>query len=308
MISKLLCLLGLLSLLMQGREASVVPVVKTIRETTVASGEEGLLKCAYERKAYAVYWKFLSDSSSINLLVVLDQHYQVGERSGPGYDEGRFNITNDYSLLIHDVSVEDEGRYICEVSDFETGQVLRNYTNVTVTVQAVRPFVRVNDCGSDIRVSVNVTDNPKASCIIQITPNQRHVQLDCFVEGAKPQVNMSWFDDTTLRDLSNGSSLVLTHGKREGTVDQKLTVIVEASEFQSEQEYYFTCTAEGRAVGGMASVTVGVNTVSSGVSAGMLALVVLVVLVVLVMVILIPVLLWKKYKRRQHGQGNNIGD
>ena len=75
----------------------------------------------------------MSDSPYGDLLVALDQHYQVGERSGPGYDEGRYNMTNDYSLIIHDVSVEDEGRYICEISDFETGQVFRNYTEVTVT-------------------------------------------------------------------------------------------------------------------------------------------------------------------------------
>ena len=100
--------------------------------------------------------------------------------------------------------------------------------------------------------------------MIQITRSQRHVQLDCLVEGAKPQVHMTWFDNTTLHDLSNGTSLVTTKGKREGTVDQKLTMILEASEFQSDQEYYFTCTAEGQAVGGIASVTVGVNKVSSG--------------------------------------------
>ena len=75
----------------------------------------------------------MSDSSYGDLLVSLDQYYRVGERSGPGYDRGRYNMTNDYSLIIHDVSVEDEGTYICEVSDFETGRVFRNYTNVTVT-------------------------------------------------------------------------------------------------------------------------------------------------------------------------------
>eukprot|EP00057_Strongylocentrotus_purpuratus_P015729 XP_011670203.1 PREDICTED: uncharacterized protein LOC105441089 [Strongylocentrotus purpuratus] len=302
MMSKLLCLLGFLSLLIQGREASIVPVVETIPEITVTFGEEGLLKCAYERKSFAVYWRFVSDSSYGDLLVALDQYYQVGERSGPGYDEGRFNMTNDFSLLIHDVTVKDEGRYICEVSDFETGVVFRNYTDVTVTVQAIRPLVRVQQCGSDNRVSVNATDNPKASCMIQNTPDQHHVQLDCFVEGAKPQIDMSWVDNTTLRDLLNGTSLIATKGKREGTVDQKLTVILEASAFQSNQEYYFTCIAEGQAIGGIASVTVGINKVPPGVSAGILAFVGLVVFVVLVLVILIPVLMWKKYKRTQHGQ------
>ncbi|XP_011679692.1 uncharacterized protein LOC105445625 [Strongylocentrotus purpuratus] len=294
-----------------GPEASIVSVVETIPEITVTFGEEGLLTCAYERKPYAVYWKFLSDSSSIDLLVVLDQYYQVGKRSGPGYDAGRYNVTNDFSLLIHDVSVKDEGRYICEVSDFETGRVFRNYTNVTVTVKAIRPLVRVHQCGSNSPGSVNVTDNPKASCMIKTIPDQRHVQLDCFVEGAKPQVDMFWMDNTTLQDLSNGTFLTITPGKREGTVDQKLTVILQVSEFQSEDDY-FTCIAEGPAVEGISSVTVGINNVKPGVPTSaiaaatdsssvvlMVVVVVLVVLVVVVVVVIIAVLLCKKYKRPQ---------
>lgn len=91
-----------------------------------------LLKCAYEHKAYAVFWGFQSDSSSSDLLLVKRQFYPVGKKSGPGYDEGRFNITNDYSLLIHNVSVEDEGRYICNVADLKIGRVFSNYTNVAV--------------------------------------------------------------------------------------------------------------------------------------------------------------------------------
>eukprot|EP00057_Strongylocentrotus_purpuratus_P025216 XP_011679690.1 PREDICTED: uncharacterized protein LOC105445624 [Strongylocentrotus purpuratus] len=308
MISKLFCLLGLHSMLIQGREASIVPVVETIPEITVTFAEEGLLKCAYERKSFAVYWRFVSDSSYGDLLVVLDQYYQVGERSGPGYDEGRYNMTNDYSLIIHDVSVEDEGRYICEVSDFETGQVFRNYTNVTVTVEAITPLVRVQQCGSNSPVAMSMTDNPKASCMIKTIPDQRQVQLDCFVEGAKPQVDMFWMDNTTLQDLSNGTSLTSTKGKLEGTVDQKLTVKLQVSEFQSDQEYYFTCIAEGQAVGGIASVTIGITTVSPGVSASakVPATVSSLVSSVVVAVVFISVLIWKKYKRPQHKYGNMI--
>ena len=129
----------------------------------------------------------------------------------------------------------------------------------------MKPLVRVHQCGSNNRVSVDVTYNPKASCMIQIKRNQRHVQIDCLVEGAKPQVDMSWFDNTILQDILKGTSLIITQGKREGTVDQKLTVIVEVSEFQSEQKYFFfTCIAEGPAVGGKACVAVGINNVPPG--------------------------------------------
>ena len=75
----------------------------------------------------------MSDSSSSDLLPVKHRLYPVGKRSGQAYDGGRFNITDDYSLVIHDVSVEDGGRYICSVADLKTGQVFRNYTNVAVT-------------------------------------------------------------------------------------------------------------------------------------------------------------------------------
>ena len=115
-----------------GPEASIDPVVETIPEINVTSGEKGLLRCSYERKPYVVYWIFTNESSSSNLLVALHQYILVGERSGPGYDEGRFNITNDYSLLIHDVSVKDEGKYTCKVADLELNRVFLNHTNVNV--------------------------------------------------------------------------------------------------------------------------------------------------------------------------------
>ena len=63
---------------------------------------------------------------------MLDNHFNVGERVGPGYDEGRFNISEDYSLVIEDVEIEDEGRYFCEASDTKTGRNSLNYSDVTV--------------------------------------------------------------------------------------------------------------------------------------------------------------------------------
>eukprot|EP00057_Strongylocentrotus_purpuratus_P015727 XP_011670201.1 PREDICTED: uncharacterized protein LOC105441087 [Strongylocentrotus purpuratus] len=186
--------------------------------------------------------------------------------------------------------------------------MFRNYTNVTVTVQAIKPLVRVHQCGSNTRVSVDVTYNPKASCMIKTIPDQRHVQLDCFVEGAKPQVDMIWVDNNTPQDSLKCTSLITTEGKREGTVDQKLTVILAVSEFQSDQEYYFTCIAEGQAVGGMASVTVGIIKVPPGVSPSALvaAAVSALVVLIVVVVVIISVLLWKRCKRSPHRKYDDI--
>ena len=59
-------------------------------------------------------------------------YYAAGEKQGKGYDEGLFDVTTELSLIIKNVSIPDEGRYFCEVSDFETGILFRNYTDVTV--------------------------------------------------------------------------------------------------------------------------------------------------------------------------------
>ena len=100
------------------------PIVGTIPSVTLIQGSRGVLPCEYNRSAFAVYWK-----TGGELIVFLDIYYADGSRGGLGYTSGRFNITDDYSLVIKDVAVEDEGRYTCEVSDFLLGTVFRNYTH-----------------------------------------------------------------------------------------------------------------------------------------------------------------------------------
>ena len=92
------------------------------------TGAEASLPCQYDQKTYLVRWKKEEDGDD-KTLVTLDLHGNIGERSGLGYDEGRFNITENYSLVIQDIGHEDEGTYICAVTD---GRVFRNTTIVKV--------------------------------------------------------------------------------------------------------------------------------------------------------------------------------
>ena len=79
-----------------------------------------------------MFWKFGDDYQTADRVVILDLQNQKGVRSGPGYDSGRFNITDEFSLVISEVRVVDEGRYYCEVSDNLLGVVFRNHTDVEV--------------------------------------------------------------------------------------------------------------------------------------------------------------------------------
>ena len=95
-------------------------------------GSRAELLCDYQRDAIAVYWKKGNTSSTAVYVIILDLQYNKGQRSGPGYEEGRFYMTDNYTLIIEEVRVDDEGRYFCEVSDDLLGKIFRNYTDVAV--------------------------------------------------------------------------------------------------------------------------------------------------------------------------------
>ena len=88
--------------------------------------------CNYQPDALAVYWKKGNTSNTAVYVVILDLQKNKGRRSGTGYEEGRFDMTDNYTLVINDVMIKDEGRYFCQVSDDESGTLIRNYTDVQV--------------------------------------------------------------------------------------------------------------------------------------------------------------------------------
>ena len=110
---------------------AIDPVVVTDPSRAFEGGIEAFLSCHYNREIYYVRWEKQEGTEEINL-VTLDLYENVGKRTGPGYDEGRFNITEDYSLVIKIINYEDEGTYTCEVTDLILGRVFRNSTIVTV--------------------------------------------------------------------------------------------------------------------------------------------------------------------------------
>ena len=108
------------------------PYVGTKPQITLQKGTEGVIPCKIEDAVYAVYWSKGSTASTAKTIVMLDNHFNAGQRVGAGYDEGRFNISEDFSLVIEDVQVADEGRYFCEGSDSKTGRNFLNHSDVSV--------------------------------------------------------------------------------------------------------------------------------------------------------------------------------
>ncbi|XP_063960358.1 uncharacterized protein LOC129267303 isoform X1 [Lytechinus pictus] len=114
--------------------------VGTKPSVQILNGSSAILPCQYHHDAYDIYWVYLNDhkESGGDTLALLDMYFNTGKRSGKGVDEGRFNISDDFSLFIEPVMMQDGGRYSCIVSDLASGNSYKNYTDVTVYDRGTR--------------------------------------------------------------------------------------------------------------------------------------------------------------------------
>nr|XP_054761597.1 uncharacterized protein LOC129268034 [Lytechinus pictus] len=231
--------------------------VGTKPSVQLLNGSSAILPCEYHHAVYGIYWVYQNghEESEGDTLVELDMFFDIGKRSGKGVDEGRFNISDDFSLLFEPVMMKDGGRYSCIVSDIASGISYKNYTDVTVYVYANTTntnFVTIKQC-EDLTNLNQSTAREETPCIYPMTDNQTVFQLNCSVYGAMPNVSLSWTTDGT--NVGTNYDLTSTTEEREdGTFDQMLTMTGSVNETRNGT--VFTCVAEGLSVGGLANSSV----------------------------------------------------
>ena len=78
-------------------------------------GTRGLLPCDLARDrgiAFAYWYTGLTYSGELIINGYADNEWR---KSGPGYDSGSYDITNNFSLIINSVSLEDNDQFTCEI-------------------------------------------------------------------------------------------------------------------------------------------------------------------------------------------------
>ncbi|XP_030834636.1 uncharacterized protein LOC105439593 [Strongylocentrotus purpuratus] len=113
-----------------GGAAGDVPdgVVYTDLHKTVQKGKEIVLTCEFYAAPVAVYWKKGDDPErGIDLI---SWAYEE-EISGSCVNNKACHMTDDYSLVIEDARMADQGRYICRVSNY-LGILIHNFTDVKI--------------------------------------------------------------------------------------------------------------------------------------------------------------------------------
>ena len=73
-----------------------------------------------------------SNYRQTKILLVYQHHDNMWMKAGYGYAEGIYDVEANFSLIINDVMIENDGYYFCEILDVDTGRSFANKTRVEV--------------------------------------------------------------------------------------------------------------------------------------------------------------------------------
>ncbi|XP_030833494.1 uncharacterized protein LOC105446464 isoform X2 [Strongylocentrotus purpuratus] len=239
--------------LLNGSNADA-PSVGTKLTASLINGSTAILPCHYTQSVYGIYWTKQNGHSEPggDTLVHLDTYFHVGSRCGRGVEEGRFNISDDLSLIINPVKMHDGGRYSCKVSDITSGMTYSNDTDVTVYVYAKKKYVTIKPCEhlTNLNQSEDLRETP---CAYDVPDNQTRFQLNCSVSGAMPKVSLTWMTNGTNVGMHYDLTS-MSEDRGDGTFDQ--TLVITGSVNETRIGTVLTCMAKGLSVGGLANSSV----------------------------------------------------
>ncbi|XP_072166138.1 uncharacterized protein [Diadema setosum] len=190
------------------------PPVITDARRVLQYGNRAILRCRYEKVVYVVSWRKGDEYANAQPVVALDTRYEVNQRQfGDGYDQGWYNISDDYSLVISSARIQDGGKYYCVVSDLATGRLLVNSTYVDIVATPQEPFPEIDTC---VPISSNES---MQTCNISADSNTT-ISLTCTVTGYYPNITMTFSDTSNQARMIQG----VISNDTEGLLTQIVTI------------------------------------------------------------------------------------
>ena len=95
-------------------------------------GARGLLLCEVQGNVGYIHWRKGPISFNNPPLILFSPNVNGSNKEGPGYESGFYDVTEDFSLVINNVTIENEDTYICTVHDVTTKTLFSNETEVNV--------------------------------------------------------------------------------------------------------------------------------------------------------------------------------
>ena len=106
-------------------------------EVFMEKGTRGLVPCRTDAEVINVGWSRDPPPLVQKPIVFLDHYKGVWSKGGPGYSTGLYDIDRNYTLIIHNVRVEDGDTYYCSVTA-HNGNSAFNSTTVKIVGKSAR--------------------------------------------------------------------------------------------------------------------------------------------------------------------------
>eukprot|EP00057_Strongylocentrotus_purpuratus_P025267 XP_011679741.1 PREDICTED: uncharacterized protein LOC105445650 [Strongylocentrotus purpuratus] len=150
-----------------GGAAGDVPddVVYTDLHKTVRIGDNIILTCQFRGKPLAVYWKKGYDPRRApNLVSWIPTDNVTGKCEGERPCQ-IMEMNEDHSLVIKEVGIAEQGRYICRVSNYK-GILIHNFTDINLLSAPAEPYPIIKQCANDSTpvCSISTNDSIKVTC------------------------------------------------------------------------------------------------------------------------------------------------
>ncbi|XP_071509029.1 uncharacterized protein [Diadema antillarum] len=203
---------------------NTAPIVRGLK------GDDIRLPCNFEGEPEAVIWVKESSSREESRTTKARFIYGISQSWEKGFD-----IDRNFSLVITDLEVADEGLYLCQVvltnsEDFELSTLL--------TVTSMASDHTIKEC-------VDKTQSLQGGCTYQITmPNTATFNLTCVVSGFKPNISMLWTEDSGKRQNSVVSRQKMLS---DSTYERSETISIST---EQGKEQTFMCIATGDSLNG----------------------------------------------------------
>ncbi|KAJ8049797.1 hypothetical protein HOLleu_02701 [Holothuria leucospilota] len=149
------------------------------------------IQCLFHQDFFAVLWYNSTDSLKDGPIL----EYQNMTKSGPGFTLGEFDIHQNGSLIINNVSLSHERTFMVGYLRFKFNEPTFINVEVLVTVRPPVPFPVLDVCG-----------NTTSKCFSEV----RNQSIQCSVRKARPEVSLYLSSRTVAGDINVSSDKIIT--------------------------------------------------------------------------------------------------
>ncbi|XP_041470054.1 uncharacterized protein LOC121419662 [Lytechinus variegatus] len=259
--------------------------LQTEESLTAVRGRNISLPCNFSVPALAVYWykhTFTMFTGAPDDGASLVARYYRGI-TDPVTGFERFSITKDYSLIIRNVTVQDETTYSCQVVGIDTMDVdtERGYTDLRVIALAepLEPIIEIIE---------PCTFTAQGGCVYHVNRStigkdtSDDVILVSKLFNVRPLPNLTWIQS------DGGLNKNATYQTQEK--DGLFSISSQVQVPKSHLDHNYTCQAKGEAVNGTSLVVISFEDSATHVSNDRVTTMIISVIITIILLVVIMVI------------------